>query len=148
MADPNPGVHAWIAIAKALKGDATAEEPPTLPAPDTDGLDGCARACRTRGAHTRVWGDCAYGIEPEPTVTMGKTYVAEDGYPAIGYDQYTVQELADLIEPALRNVTVGLRPDTLVMLQRGQTVGLSLSEYADLAREAAHAIVHRNDQKT
>lgn len=47
---------------------------------------------------------------------------------------YTVQELADLIEPALREVAIRLGPDAL-----------SAGEYAELALAAAHAIIHRHD---
>jgi hypothetical protein len=110
-----------------------------------DDFDGCYRACRVKQKHTLQWGGCEHATPPEPTVSMSKVYTDTDGYPSIGFDQYTVQQLADLIEPALRRVTVRLGPNALGMLERGEIVGLSGGEYADLAREAAHAIVHRND---
>jgi hypothetical protein len=106
---------------------------------------GCRRTCSEQ--HTYKWGDCALAPEtarPEPHVSMTKVFVADDGNKAIGYDKYTEQQLADLIEPALHWVIIRLGPYALAMLQRGDTVALSAGEYADLAREAAHAIIHRN----
>lgn len=94
-------------------------------------FDGCRRACRTRGRHTLRYAECEYAERPEPTVTMTKVVPGPDGGMVIGYDQYTVESLADLIEPALRRVVVRLGP---------------VAEAADLAREAAHAIVHRNEE--
>ena len=108
-------------------------------------FDGCGRRCRKSLTHTLVYGECEHAPPPEPTVSMSKIFKDTDGYPSICFDNYTVQQLADLIEPALRRVAVRLGPNALAMLQRGETVGLSGGEYADLAREAAHAIVHRND---
>lgn len=104
---------------------------------------GCNRKCRQAGAHTLVWGECEHAPEPEPTVSLSRVYKAADGFPATGFDTYTVQQLAELLEPALRRVTVRLGPNSRALLERGETVGLSGGEYADLAREAAHAIVHR-----
>jgi hypothetical protein len=112
---------------------------------EQENFDGCSRACRQRGKHTLTAGACEQAPKPEPTVSMNKIYIAEDGYPSIGYDQYTVQQLADLIEPALHRIQIRFGPNALTLLQRGETVGLSGGEYADLAREAAYAIVHRND---
>ena len=115
--------------------------------PQTD-FDGCNRECRKAGAHTLRWGGCERAPEPEPTVSMSMIYKdPEDGYPSIGFDSYTVAGLADLIEPALRRVHARIGPNALAMLHRGETVALSGGEYADLAREAAHAIVHRNDEQ-
>jgi hypothetical protein len=112
---------------------------------DLTDFDGCGRKCRLTGKHTLVWGECEHASKPEPTVSLSKIFKDTDGYPSIGYDEYTVQRLADLIEPALRNVQVRLGPNALAMLQRGETVSLSGGEYADLAREAAYSVVHRND---
>jgi hypothetical protein len=78
---------------------------------------------------------------------MSAVFQSADGYNSIGYDTYTSQQLADLIEPALRAVQVRFGPNALAMLQRGETVGLSGGEYADLARTAADAIIHRNDKE-
>jgi len=112
-------------------------------------FDGCGRKCRLAQKHTLTWGECERAPVPEATVSLSKIFRDGDGYPSIGYDSYTVQELADLIEPALRKVQIRLGPNALAMLQRGETVGLSGGEYADLSYEAAYAIVHRNDrQKT
>lgn len=100
------------------------------------GIDGCSRPCHTAilagGDHTRRWGDCIHGVPPEPKVSMSKVYMDTDGYPSIGFDSYTEQELADLIEPAMR----GLKIHT----------DLWDFEYRNLARAAAHAIIHRNDE--
>jgi hypothetical protein len=111
---------------------------------ETD-FDGCYRKCRTEQRHTMEYGGCEHADKPEPTVSMSKIYTDTDGFPAIGFDTYTVPELAELLEPALRRVAVRLGPNSRALLERGETVGLSGGEYADLAREAAHAIVHRND---
>lgn len=116
------------------------------PAADLTDFDGCHRTCRTKGAHSLVWGGCEHATPPEPTVSMSVVYGDTDGHKSIGFELYTVQQLADLVEPALRRVTVQLGPNALAMLQRGEPVRLSGGEYADLAREAAHAIIRRNDQ--
>lgn len=92
----------------------------------------CYRACRIKQWHTLVWGGCAHAINPEPTVSMSKVYKdPEDGYPSIGYDSYTVEQLARLIEPALR----------------ASDVEVSADRFDELARVAAHAIVHRNEEQ-
>jgi hypothetical protein len=94
-------------------------------------FDGCYRKCRVQGKHSLEYGRCEHADKPEPTVSMSKAFIGTDGHPSIGFDQYTVQQLADeLIEPALR--LVGLRlPD---------------GEFSILARAASYAIVHRNDE--
>src|SRR5690606_12610428 len=96
-------------------------------------FDGCGRKCRLAQKHTLTWGECERAPVPEATVSLSKIFRDGDGYPSIGYDSYTVQELADLIEPALRKVQIRLGPNALAMLQRGETVGLSGGEYADLS---------------
>lgn len=111
---------------------------------DTD-FDGCHRECRVKGKHSRVWGGCEFGIKPEPTVSMSKVYTAGDGYPSIGYDSYTVDQLTDLIEPALKGLTVRLGPNSSAAVQRGEPFRLSGGEMWAVARQAAHAIVHRNN---
>lgn len=65
--------------------------------PQTD-FDGCRRACRRAGAHTLVYGECEQGPEPEPTVSLPRVYTAADGFLAVGFDTYTVPQLARLIE--------------------------------------------------
>jgi hypothetical protein len=64
---------------------------------------------------------------------------------AVASSVEALQDLADLIEPALREVRIRFGPNALAMLQRGEQVGLSFGEYASLARAAAHAIIHRHD---
>ncbi|KAB1979250.1 hypothetical protein [Streptomyces triticiradicis] len=81
--------------------------------------DGCRRACRLAAAHTLVSGECEHAPAPEPTVSLSRVYTDVDGLQSIGFDSYTVPELARLIEPAL---------------------GDPLK-----AAAAARAIVHRND---
>lgn len=88
----------------------------TEPTPD---FDGCNRKCRVADAHALVWGECEHAPEPEPTVSLSRVYTAADGFPAIGFDTYTEQQLADLIEPDIGS--------------------------AELAWVAAHAIVHRHE---
>lgn len=93
---------------------------------------GCARDCSEQ--HTYEWGRCAQAVQPEPTVSMSKVYTDVDGERSIGFDTYTVQQLADLIEPAINEGEDGFA-----------------KPYDDnygrwLAEKAARAIVHRNDQ--
>jgi hypothetical protein len=65
-------------------------------------FDGCNSRCRRAGKHTLTWGLCEHAARPEPTVSMSKIYTdPSDGHPSIGYDTYTVPELARLIEPSL-----------------------------------------------
>ncbi|WP_399554194.1 hypothetical protein OG582_40415 (plasmid) [Streptomyces anulatus] len=90
-------------------------------------FDRCNSRCRKKGAHTRVWGECDHGIQPEPTVSMSKIYTASDGHPSIGFDTYTAQQLADLIEPALRKANLA-------------------GGYDRLALAAAHQIINRNGE--
>lgn len=116
-----------------------------MPNPTQD-FDGCNRKCRLAKTHTLAWGECEHAPEPEPTVSMSRVYRDTGGHMSIDFDQYTVQQLADLLEPALRRVAIHLGPNVLAMLERGEAVRLSGGEYADLAREAAHAIVHRHDE--
>lgn len=113
---------------------------------DTD-FDGCHRECRTKGDHTRIWGGCEFGVTPEPTVSMWKMYIdSVDGMTSIGTDEYSLQELADLIEPALRQVSIRFGPNSQALIMRGEIVRLSGGETAELARLAAHAIIHRNNE--
>lgn len=109
-------------------------------------FDGCYRACRIKQEHTLEWGGCEYAAPPEPSVSMSKVFTDTDGYPSIGFDSYTVPQLAELIEPALRTIRIHLGPNAVALLERGQTVSLSAGEYSSLALAAADAIVHRNDR--
>ncbi|MCX4232075.1 hypothetical protein [Streptomyces ortus] len=95
-------------------------DPTTDPETARD-FDGCRRDCRLAQAHTLVWGECEHAPKPEPTVNMSVVYTAADGHPSIGFDTYTVPELARLIEPAAGDA---LR-----------------------AAAVARAIVHRNDEQ-
>lgn len=118
----------------------------TDPTTDTADFDGCNSECRRAGAHTLRWGGCELAPEPEPTVSLSRVYTDTDGHKSIGFDSYTVPALAELIEPALRTITIHLGPNARALLERGQTVSLSAGEYASLALAAADAIVHRNDE--
>lgn len=111
-----------------------------MTAPD---FHGCNSECRRAGAHTLRWGGCELAPEPEPTLTLMRVRLMSDGENALVGERLTLSELADLIEPALRTVAVRLGPNALAMLQRGETVGLSGGEYADLARAAADAVINR-----
>lgn len=110
----------------------------------TSNFDGCNSDCRRRGTHTMLWGGCEHAMEPEPTVSLSKVYLDTDGYNSIGFDTYTVPQLADLIEPALRGLKIRLGPNALAMLERGEPINLSGGEYADLARAAAQSVFDRN----
>lgn len=96
-------------------------------------FDGCHRTCRIKGAHSLIWGGCEHAVPPEPTVSLSVTYTDHNGHPSIGFDTYTVQQLAGLITPALCTGDAGwpIPFDE----QAGHTVALRV----------AHAIVHRND---
>lgn len=101
---------------------------------DPHAFDGCNSECRKAGAHTLRWGGCEHAPKPEPTVSMSVVYTdPEDGHPSIGFDTYTVAELADLIAPAL------------LMPEEGFPPPYSESYARALAIVAAKAIVHRND---
>jgi len=119
-----------------------------MTSPSADDFDGCSRDCRKAGAHTRVWGRCEHATPPEPTVSMARVIEAEDNFPCmVGFDTYTLEGLADLIEPALKDVKITLGPNSLMALEHGNTLGLTGGELRALALEAAYAIIHRNDQK-
>ncbi|GAB2331779.1 hypothetical protein [Streptomyces variabilis] len=64
-------------------------------------FDGCGRRCRKNLAHTLVYGECEHAPPPEPTVSMSRVFTDTDGHPSIGFDTYTVPELARLIEGAV-----------------------------------------------
>ncbi|EGX60132.1 hypothetical protein SZN_09426 [Streptomyces zinciresistens K42] len=101
----------------------------TQPDPTID-FDGCNRRCRRAGAHTLVYGECEHAPEPEPTVSLLRVYKAADGFPAIGFDTYTVPELGELITAALR----------------ASDLPTSGGDLVDIGLVAAHAIVHRTDE--
>jgi hypothetical protein len=109
-------------------------------------VDGCRRICRTRGDHTRVQGECEHALVPEPTVSMSVVVRENDGTSYIAFDTYTTEGLADLIEPALKGVKIRLGPNSLTALRNGNELALTGGELRSLALEAAHAIIHRNDE--
>jgi hypothetical protein len=111
---------------------------PTEPTPLD--FDGCWWECRKAGAHTLRWGSCEHAPEPEKTVSISRVYLDHDGQPSIGFDTFTVTDLAARIEAALRTVPIRLGPNALAMLQRGDTVSLSGGEYAAMALAAAVAL--------
>ncbi|MFI9331950.1 hypothetical protein ACIGZJ_30965 [Kitasatospora sp. NPDC052868] len=107
-------------------------------------FDGCARACRQAITHTYAWGDCAYAPEsarPEPRISIPRTFRDTDGKMSIGFDTYTAAELAARIERSLRTVDVRLGQNSVAILQRGGTVGLSGGEYAAMALAVAMDLV-------
>lgn len=112
---------------------------------DDKDFDGCHSECRRKGEHSRIWGGCEFGIKPEPTVNMSVVYRDTDGQNSIGYDSYTVDQLAELIEPALQRVRLRLGPNASAAVARGEAISLSGGEMWHVGREVAHAIIHRND---
>jgi len=115
---------------------------------DDKDFDGCMRPCRKGGMHTRVWGECEFGIRPEPSVSMSRNVIAGDGQPALAFDTYTVEQLAeDFIEPVLRNLRVNVGPGGLAELNRGRSIRPFADEESGMAvaRVIARAIVGRND---
>lgn len=113
---------------------------------DTD-FDGCTRACRKAAEHTRVWGECEFGVKSEPTVSMSKVFCDTDGHNSIGFDVYDLEQLAGLIEPALRRVSIRLGPNSAELARRGEPFRFSGGEAWAIAREVAHAVIHRNDKE-
>lgn len=106
---------------------------------ETETFDGCSRACRKAAAHTQQSG-CEFAPEPEPAITLMRPRLMADGEMSLVGERVLLTDLADQIEAALRTVPIRLGPNALAMLQRGETVGLSGGEYADLARVAARAL--------
>lgn len=109
-------------------------------------FDGCNRECRKAGEHTLRWGGCELATEPEPGVTIMRMRSMVDGAPGLVGQRVTISELALVIEDAIRTVSVNLGPNALALLQRGETVGLSGSEYAAMAEAAATAIAEEPDE--
>jgi hypothetical protein len=108
-------------------------------------FDGCHLSCRKAGKHTYTWTRCELASPPPPTVSMTHITTEDDGSSHIKFDTYTVEGLADLIEPALKNVKVTFGPNSIALLEKGNTLRLSGGELRALALEAAHAIIHRKD---
>ena len=100
-------------------------------------FDGCSRECRKLGGHTRRWGRCEYGIEPEPRLSILRTFMADDGYPAFCTESIPLSALAERIEKALRSVHIRLGPNALAILGRGEKVTLSGGEYSAMALAVA-----------
>lgn len=115
---------------------------------ETD-FDGCGRACRKKGEHTRIWTDfCEFAPQPEPTVSMSKVYLDTDGQNSIGFDVYTAKRLAeDVIEPALRGIRMQLGPEMTEAVLRGESIRPFADEASgmEVARWIARAIIRRND---
>lgn len=111
-------------------------------------FDGCRRECRKKGEHTKIWGECEFGVEPEPTVSMSKIFLDTDGQNSIGFDVYTAEELAeDIIEPVLRGIRMRLGPGALEAAERGESF-LPFEDEGNgiqVARWIARAIIRRND---
>ncbi|MCX4809025.1 hypothetical protein OG601_47170 [Streptomyces sp. NBC_01239] len=102
--------------------------------PTPEDFDGCNSECRRAGKHTLRWGGCEHAAEPEPTVSMSVVYDDVDGGKSIGFDSYTVPQLADLIADAFVTPQPG---SLLIPMDRAWANGIAL--------HAAKAIVHRND---
>lgn len=114
-----------------------------MPRLDLNDFDGCGLSCRPRKGpwrHTRVWGECEHAVPPEPTVQLLGVFTAEDGEKSIGTTSFTVTEMADKVEAALRTVEVRLGPNALAILERGGTVGLSGGEYGAMALAVAQML--------
>jgi hypothetical protein len=108
-------------------------------------FDGCSLECSRQNEHTKVYGDCEKGVKPEATVTLSVVLPHLDDVPSIGFETYTVEGLADLIEPALRGVRIEIGPNSLTAIEHGNVLTLTGGEIRSMALEAAHAIIHRND---
>lgn len=111
---------------------------------DLDDFDGCSSSsCRPRNKpwlHTFEWGLCAHAPEsarPEPTISLFGVYDAADGEKSIGTTTFTVTEMAEKVEAALRSVEVRFGPNALAILESGGTVGLSGGEYGAMALAVA-----------
>jgi hypothetical protein len=115
----------------------------TMPPAD---YDGCRRPCAQSGQHTFIPGECEYAPEPEPTVSISRVYTDTDGQQSIGFDTYTLQGLAELIEDALPGITISLGPNALKLIESGHPVRLSGGECAAMALGAARAVFDRNKE--
>lgn len=120
--------------------------------PDLTDFDGCSSsACRPRNKpwkHTLQWGLCAHAPEstrPQPTISLLGVFTAEDGNKSIGTTSFTVMEMADKVEAALRTVEVRLGPNAVAILERGGTVGLSGGEYGAMALAVAQMLAAAGD---
>lgn len=109
-----------------------------------DNFDGCRSECRKAGEHTLREGACEHAPEPEPAVTIRRVQNLDDGEPGLVGQRVTVNELALLIEDAIRAVPVKLDQNALALLQHGENVGLSSGEYAAMALAAATAIAENS----
>ena len=77
------------------------------------------------------------GIHQISGVRVPATFTASDGQQSIGTTSYTVTEMADRVERALRTIPVRLGPNALAILREGSTVPLSGGEYAAMALAVA-----------
>ena len=111
------------------------------------GFDGCNITCRASGQHTNKHGYCALAPKPEPTVSMSVIVTEDDGTSFVAFDTYTTEGLADVIEPALRGVRIALGPNSLAALKHGNVLSLTTGELRSVALQAAHAVIHRNENK-
>jgi hypothetical protein len=112
-------------------------------------FDSCDAECRMTGTHSLRPGGCEHATPSEPTVSLSRVYTDPgDGHRFISFSRYTVADLAELIEPALREVGIRLGPNALAALGRGEEVRLTAGEYVTLALAAADAIVTHSNRET
>jgi hypothetical protein len=105
-------------------------------------FDGCSRSCRPRKKprkHTFVWGQCAHAERPEQRINIGpRVFKAEDGEMSIGYETFTLTQMADKVEAALRSVEARLGP--YGFSARGAAGGLTGAEYQAMALAVARML--------
>ncbi len=105
---------------------------------------GCDWICRFGQEHSRIWGRCEFGVQPEPSVSMSAMPPEFEG---TVFDTYNVTELAELIKPALRGVWMAVGPADLAAASRGERIRPLSDEGAGMgvAITVARAIIYRND---
>lgn len=110
---------------------------------DPPPFEGCSRLCRPRGKpwkHTLAWGECEHAPEsarPERRVSLLGPFRADDGEMALGTTSFTIPELAEKVEAALRTVQIRLGPNARSLVLNGGTVTLSGGEYGAMALAVA-----------
>lgn len=102
---------------------------------------GCHRSCAHE--HTLQRGACARADTapaPAPHLSVLRTGIAADGYPAITTEQITFTGLAELIATAIREVDITLGPNSLKLIRDGNRMRLTEGEYWHMALAAATAL--------
>ena len=86
----------------------------TGPMSDRDELPwdeaGCSRYSCQNG-HSHTWGRCAYGVEPEPTLSRFDVVTAQDGETSGIYSSLNAEQVADWLHEQGYTVEAPARGD-------------------------------------